>query len=634
MIPNLLIEPTVIACTPRHLGVNIETQEYHDRTNLWDWLADSGSTIAREFHPEQNLRVRSVSPQTWKDIATRADFDRFRERVAADPEGDAIQWGAYAFDSQLAWMGVPDGIIEKVTQAGVDPLVSMGYYPKMFPEPLVKDLNCTQTPGDDQINWAAAASAYDYYFAVIYRYAARFGARYFTMHNEPECYDQSFWYYPPEMDAQDGNPYFSGTPRGRRLAIEILSAQWSVLARMAREAMDDVQALMARAGKPADLFLSGPTSGNWEPFWEKGGQYMDACDFHHYHVNADAYGRVYSRVALRSAAKGKRTCTTEFNRKAGSLPITDMFFNMQSSLEAAEQIIAAIEAPRPDGPICEFLAFYLLHFPCTHRNYKNLIYGDMNFLDWSGLDRGARSRPGEWYPTFEELQVRHATHAYHMFRMLARCVPGHDPDAEFYHVLKMSTVCLIDDGCGTGVIAGLRVLAVDQGDRMVVTILNPAGAGAQGVELDLQSFAGRFKAAVVRETSLMRADEVTAQAGLTDDRLTFDIAHRSLTQIILTELPLDRVGPLRIDEITTTPGSVEGLELHQTTRLRAIGTVDGREIDLTDTNVVWTSSSPDIIRVYQGGLVQRIRDSAQAVSIYAKTLAGQEAQPVAIPPSV
>ena len=136
--------------------------------------------------------------------------------------------------------------------------------------------------------------------------------------------------------------------------------------------------------------------------------------------------------------------------------------------------------------------------------------------------------------------------------------------------------------------------------------------------------------------TLLRRDlyHLETQASLPDDRLTFDISHQSLTQIILTELPLDRVGSLRIDEITTTPGSVEGLELYQTTRLRAIGTVDGREIDLTDTNVVWTSSAPDIIRVYQGGLVQRIRDSAQAATIYAKTSAGEEAQPVAIPPSL
>ena len=32
----------------------------------------------------------------------------------------------------------------------------------------------------------------------------------------------------------------------------------------------------------------------------------------------------------------------------------------------------------------EYLAFYLFHFPSTHRNYKHLVYGDMNFFDWTG----------------------------------------------------------------------------------------------------------------------------------------------------------------------------------------------------------------------------------------------------------
>jgi len=631
MVPNVLIEPTVIARTPRHLGVNVEIQEHYDRTNLWDWLADSGSTIAREFHPEQTLRVRPIEPETWKDITTPADFQRFRERVTADPNGDAIQWGAYSFESRAHWMGVPDGIIEKVIQAGVDPLVSLGYWTKMFPRPLVKDLHFVGIAGDDLIDWSAAASAYDYYFAVIYHYASQLGARYFTMINEPECHGQEYWHYPPQMLALGENPYFSGTPEQRRAAMQVLSTQWAAMARFARDAMEDVRGLLQRAGKPAELFLSGPTSGNWEPFWEKGGQFMDACDFHHYHVNAAAYPRVYSRVALRSAAKAKRTCTTEFNRRAGSLQISEMCFSIQPSLELAALIMEALDAPRPDGPACEFLALYLLHFPATHRNYKSLLYGDMNSVDWSGLDRGMRNLPDEWYPTFEELEVRHATHGYHMFRMLARCTPGRDPGAEPYDVLQTSMVCLIDDGCGTRVLAGLRIMAVDQGERMVISILNPAAGGAPGVEIDLRFFPGRFTTAVIRETSMRRADEVVAQENIDDTRLAVDISGQSLTQVILTRPALDRIKSLRLAERTTTPGSANGLSLHQTTRLQALASLDGREIDVTDTNVIWSSSAPDIVRVYQGGLVQRIRNSARPAAISARTLTGVEAEEIVIP---
>ncbi len=58
---------------------------------------------------------------------------------------------------------------------------------------------------------------------------------------------------------------------------------------------------------------------------------------------------------------------------------------------------------------------YLFHFPATHRNYKALVYGDMNLVDWSGRDDRLWGRGDEWHPTLEEMQLRHATPAYDIF---------------------------------------------------------------------------------------------------------------------------------------------------------------------------------------------------------------------------
>ena len=101
-----------------------------------------------------------------------------------------------------------------------------------------------------------------------------------------------------------------------------------------------------------------------------------------------------------------------------------------------------------------------------------------------------------------------------------------------------------------------------------------------------------------------------------------DIPMQSLVQIILTNLPIDEVRSLRIEEQTLTPGRMGNLGLYETTRLRAIGDIRGKAVDLTDLNIVWESSRPDSLRVDQGGLVQRMRDSRSEITVEARTPGG------------
>jgi hypothetical protein len=326
---------------------------------------------------------------------------------------------------------------------------------------------------------------------------------------------------------------------------------------------------------------------------------VDICDYHHYAPDYRLFEQVHRRVAVRvQQTPGKKTACTEFGRKGGPIRVSDLLFDIGPALEAAGLMMSALSFTQPDDPPCEFVTFYHFQFPATHRNYKNLVYGDMNVVDWSGRDKPLRDRGEPWYPSFEELQLRYPTAAYHMFRMLARCAPGTRADATSFPVLDT----------GGRACAGLRTLAVDTGRDLIVTIQNTSPEKATAIEIDLKLFPERFRFAVVRETSQSKSDEVVAQVKVQNNRIQRDFAPQSLTQIILTPLALDRIASLHLTEKTTTPGGVAGgLALHQTTRLRALGVIEGVEHDLSQMNVVWTSSDPEGMPVYQGGLVVCLR---------------------------
>jgi len=619
---DFLIFPEEVAKTPRHWGLNIEVQDYHDEVNLWDWLADSGATIVREFHPSQCLRKGEVPAEAWDKICYRADLDSLRTEARSNPEGNVIQWDAYAFDRPARWMGVPDGIIRKVTEIGVQPLVSIDYPTTAFARPLVKDLELDDVPGDDQIDWSAAASAYDYHFAFMYHFAKEFGSRYFLMHNEPECVLAS-WYLPKDLAEADEHP--CSTPEGKKRVMACVTTQWGVLAMLARMAMDDVREIVGEVEGEA-FFLAGPASGAWEQFWRKGGQYMDSLDYHHYHPNPVAFKTVHARVAARAAEKKKRISCSEFNVKPGNVPFTQILFEHDAAIAQAKMLMQAMQLSSAGEPVCDFMTLYLFTFPACERNHKSLLYGDTNCLDWSTYDFQLQNRPDEWYPTFEEQQMRHATPAYHVFRMLARCVPGMGGDRDGHAVLRTGNECLIDDAHG-GAESELLVTAIDAGEKMFINILNPGNCLLK-VPINLEFVGEPYRFAVVRMMTRLQYDEVVAEVELDRNKIEVDVPHMSFAQVILTPLALDRIESVRIEETTTTPGTIDSLYLYQTTRLRALATIDGDEVDVTCLNTVWTSSEPWIVPVYQGGLVQRLRRTERDITISVRVRGGVEAQVV------
>lgn len=623
---SILIDNKVVAKTPRHLGVNVEIQDHHDQCNLWDWLADSGATLLREFHPEKNLRRQAATAADYAHVDSPESFARFRAALAADPDRN-VPWDNYLFAERVPWLGVPDGIVGKLKEAGLDAVISMGYGPMSFPRPLVTEWTVDGIPRDDQIDWGAAACAYEFYFAMLHRYASRFGITHFMLRNEPE-YDSKPFHFPSGFQGQELFWFKELIQRERealRLKEQILATQLGVMARLARTALEDVRGLLANRDVAARLFLTGPAShASWEAFWRFSHPYLDALDYHHYDQSPEAFRRSYARVAMCARQHGKKTAVSEFNLKPGELKPQEMFFNLGKALDMAALLMAVLASTRPDDPGCEFATVYQFHFPATHRNYKSLVYGDMNKVNWTGCDQV----DGEAYPSFEELQLRFPTPAYHLFRMLARCVPG-GRGAAAYDVLD----------CGSSILNNvdpqgwhqLQTLAIEQEDQLVVSLLNPSQEAVADLTLDFEPLQRPYAFAVVRETSLVHRDAAVAQHRLTSEAMTLELPPESLTQVILTPLRLDKIANLRLEERSVTPGTAQNLATLQTTRLRAIGLLDGETVDLTNLNVVWESSRPNAVIAHQGGLIQRLKHTPGDTVILAKTLDGVTAPGLTIP---
>lgn len=617
---SILIGTEAAGRTPRYFGVCVEVREHHERCNLWDWLADSGATVHRCVG---GGRRKPIDPALVAQINDKADFDDWRARRFENPA--ALPWEEFTFREPVKWSGVPDGTVEKLNGMGIEPLVGMGYFPRMFPEPLMVSLSAgdlapwspdypratgpsplaagqwDRMPSDEECNWRAAAAAYEYYFFILWHYAREYRVSYFNMLNEPEFNYRRF-HFPPELMpdpprcCQNYGPYLN-----RASYYVPIAVQMAVLSRIARLAFEDVRARLEDRRQAAAMTLAGPAwAGGWEHYWMLAHPFVDLCDYHHYTPDHRVLEEVHRRVAIRvGQTPGKRTACTEYGRKGGPISVSDLLFDIGPALEAAGLMMSVLSYTRPQDPPCELATFFEFQCPATHRNYKSLVYGDMNTVDWTGQDKPINERGDAWYPSFEELQLRHPTAAYHCFRMLARCVHGMPEGTRSFPALEIGVA-----GQRRGVHEELRTLAVDTGRDLLVTVQNRSPESVPAIEVNTQLFAGRYRFAVIRETSRTRADEVVAQVPVEHDRVHLDLAAQSLTQLILTPLALDRVGALRLHEETFTPGGVaEGLCRHQTTRLRAMGMLDGVEHDLSQMNVVWRSSDPEGVPVYQGGLV-------------------------------
>jgi hypothetical protein len=606
-----VVDPRPIGKTPKYLGVNIEVMDHFDRCNLWDWLADSGAGMARVFHPPKNLRKTPATEATYRDIATHKNFDSFRSHLGADPEHN-VPWGNYCFSESVPWLGVPDGIVQKLQEISVAPILSMDYLPSHFPRPLLKNFTDKIQPADEDVDWAAAASAYEYYFATIYRYSARNGVCHYMLLNEPSN-DQK---YIPQV---------------------------GIMARLARLALEDVRAKLPDKTTAAALRLSGPALyAFWEEYWPYVEPYVDFLDVHLYEPDAAILERKARRAASRARLSGKPWVLTEFNRVGGPMPPEQSLFSIKPSLEVADLLMSVFSSSRPEDPGCEFALFYQFQFPATHRNYKSLVYGDMNLVDWTGQDKPLSGLSKALYPTFDELQLRFPTLAYHMFKMFARCVPGARNATDAFEVYELGEgnrgVSAVSDPVnhrnvypklerekyyargGGG--SELRCVGVRGGDRFYILLLNPGPATVKEVGFDLTALHGSYATAIVRETSLFRRDQPTVQIELSRQPVRLDVPPESLTQIIFTREDLGKVEELKIEEQTATPGTSAGLKKLETTRLRLLGRIAETWLDITDLNVVWGSSAPDFTKVYQGGLVQVLRDGGEEALITAKTLNG------------
>lgn len=609
---SYLIGPTADYQTPKFLGVCLEVAENGDTSNLWDWLADSGAKMARVVHPDCDMRVNPSLMGKYGSIVTKKDFEAFRKGLLANPDKN-IPWDNYRFDKNVPWLGIPDVEITKAMQAGVTPIISIAYGPSYYTESLLQKSYTGEIPAkDENINWAAAAAAYEYYLAVIHRYANRNGVTHYMMINEPP-----------------GDPKYA--------------AQLGVIARMGRLAIEDVRSRLADKKAAAAMRLSGPACySNAEQVWPYVQPYVDFLDSHFYNPDPEMFIRHYDRLAARARPFGKKLGFTEYNRIGGPLQPDEALWAMRPALQLGGLTMGVLKSGRAQDAGCEMALLYEFQAPATHRNFKSLVYGDMNLIDWSGCDKALNSAAKEWHPTPEELQIRFATPAYHVFKMLTRCTPGATGGKESYEVLSIGESSkgfgeIYDTTIFSNVYKALdekkyyalggagpdiRVLAVRTPDRVLITVINNGPVVVKNVGFDLDMLKEPYLTAVVRETSLFHRDEVVAQMPITGKQVVTDLPSQSMIQIILLKEDLSKVSELKFEEVTATPGTIKDLGLFQTTRLRAMGRLGDRWMDLSELNIHWSSSDNRLVTVYQGGLVQRIRESAKQIAISAKTFAG------------
>ena len=622
MFAQFMISDQPMGRTPVRFGVNIETQPDAETSNLWDWLKDSGAQILREFHPEKRLRDPAALTVRWDACVDRESFDQFRADILRNPES-AIPWDTYYFEREVPWLGVPDRIVKRVHEIGAEAVCSLGWCPKMYSESLVVNLEsgaAFDPDSDAGIDWRAAASAWEYYFAEVFFFARRHGVTRFSMYNEPEWSDH--FHFPDDPDLLEKK---RDAVVGKNLDLypkvaAIIAAQVAAMCRLARMAMKDVSEFLApERGETIALQLIGPTSAHlWKEIWSKAEPYLDTCNYHVYAVDPAIHETIHRCVEQVVQPSDKRIAITEFNLKGGPMLPENTFFSWPRAIELARLLQRQLTLPAVKGPVMDFTTLYLFAFPATHRNYKALVYGDMNLVDWSvGGDVALRDRGTDWYPQFDELQLRFATPAYHLYRMMARCTPGAVGCDQPFPVYPCVAPILY--GSDNGEFDQIEAIAIDQGDRVMINFISLRALASGDILLDMSPYSERFRMAIVRRTCSLQRDALLDVVDLSaNHRVTLQLPGLSLTQLVLLPFDPGQAETLEIREETYTPGGLKaGLEKYQTTRLRAYGLFDGEWRDLSECAVRWRSSQPDNVPVSQSGLVIRLRPSTGAVQLSA-----------------
>ncbi len=627
---SLLIGPDPVAKTPHHLGFNAELLNFFNESNLADWMADSNGTICRIFVSKGFIKGE------FDTIKTEEDFNRYRAAVRENPE-QKIKWTA---NQPPANQGKPDrteDICRLMLKAGIEPLIDVGVGGKgNYKESILIDVRKT-AEAPQNINWAAAAAAYESHFAAFYR-LGKIGVRYFMMANEPE-YGWSGFYYPADV-APDK---LAWNERG-----EYVGRQLGAIAKMGRYALEDVEALLKSQNDPRKFVFSGPGAHtSWETFWKYVSPYVDCLDSHCYEPNGKIFEGVQDRMAMRSGAN-KRLAFSEFNLISGPMTPFNSMFTDASALLLGGVLQSILQASSVKEPELEFAALYLFNYPATHRMFKSLVYGEMDAMDAAGFIQQSPVAP-----TLETMQTRTATLSYFVFKMLARCVPGTQSPLRSYEVLPlgMSTLGLaqaVDSRNSRSIYLKLErdkyyanggsgneyeMSAIRTPDRLYVNVVNPGPGSNKDLEIDLELQPKAYRFAVVRETSECKRDEVVAVVPVKEKKVNVAIPANSLTQVILVDLDLDKIQNLTLEEKTLTPGTLAQLSRFQTTRLKAYGEIEGKKVDLSELNVEWKSSVPVLVRVYSGGLVQKYFETPKEVVVTASVFNSNVSAEAKVAPS-
>ncbi len=599
-----------IARIPSYFGVNIETFTHQDSGNLWDWIHHSGSTALRILHPEVHLRHPEAPMERIEIFKEESDFSGLRRSCVTEPDS-TLDWTHYRFTDSIPWLGVPDEIVDRCVKEQILPILSIGYLPHHYPTPLLENEAYEHSRPWTFIHWPAAASAYEYHFAFFYRYLQK-GVRWFSLHNEPDMYTKSF-HLPPDLDAKR-DEYFhtssfqKGGPLFDRF-FEVIGQQIGTVARIARLALEDAKtALHFPEEEAEDIRLLGGVS----PFADILAPYIlphvDILDQHTYGEDPDEFTRKADRVLHAASRVEKRASFTEFGLKGGSTLPEEFLFSMSRSLQLAAVFMRVLQSGQSHPNPLELLTFYLLAGPSTHRNYKHLLYGDLNLLDWSGMDHPLWEKDPMWHPSAEELELRHATPAFDVFRMFARLVDPTSPSA----VLTADFVLPRHEKA-----LGLSAFTVRKQDRVTITFLNPL-AEERVVIIDTSDFDQELCYGFTRVCSRSLRDWCTDHRRIMQQQYSVTLPAESVTQVCLTSTDYSALESITLHECGCTAGHSDRLALHQTTRLKVVGSLNEKDVDLTNDLVNFTSAHPDRVCVRQGGLVQRIRGDQMPVTITAE----------------
>ncbi len=590
---------------PRHLGVNLESQEDATRCNRWDWLADANVGMARTFHPDHGFRPDHGPRQDgvagpWNAIRDRAGFEAMRAICRRDPRPLAAANG-FDFAAARPWLGAPDEIVPRLIGAGVVPLLSAGYSPRTHARPLLASPGADPDQ-DTAVNWDAAASAYAYHLGFFHHFAEKHGASRFLLTNEPELiaghYDHGDRPSPGFAQLVEVMLRDRANLRvaEREAILAPVRAQHRVLVRAARAALDDVAAALGRS----DLRLSGPASLRPLDLAGTAAGLVDTFDWHQYTANPGEYRQRWAECRTRTDALAMGL--SEFNRKSGPTRIEDSYLLHANGIALAGTMMEILSLHRPGDPLYDYALLYCFDHPATHRSFKQLAYGDLDLLDLAN-DRVLRDAPER--PGFAQRELRHATSAFDIFAALAR---------------------MTGNGAGRERLAveagGLPALACRHAGGVEVAVANP---GAEAVELALPLPAG-CAAWAARITDRDRRDAVAANGS---GPIRISLPGAGFLHLSCVERDPGATNALTLSERGVSAGRLGNLGVLQTTRLAAYcGDVDRTQFDVT-----WTSSHPEVVRVGPRGLVQRRCASGQAVTITARTADGQSAS-VVIPPTV